>query len=118
MNIATRKTGRYPPVDVTFGAVWVSTDSGWWLKKINRIRAKTTIPRISVPTPMLLIVANSRTPKALMAVVLMSVTNDQKIALVSPGIGDCAVRSKLSRNDRTSGTVIATAVVVRTPAQK
>ena len=40
----------------------------WWLAKNSRIRAKTTIPMISAPTPMLLIVVSSRTPNVLMIV--------------------------------------------------
>ena len=34
--------------------VWVRTSGDWWLAKNNRTSAKTSIPRISVATPMLL----------------------------------------------------------------
>ena len=67
MNIATRKTGRIPiPACPSIPAVWVRTDRGWWLKKISRISANTSIPRISAPTPMLLMIDSRRTPNALM----------------------------------------------------
>ena len=72
MNMPTRKIGQEAAVrEVRVAAVSMRTDSDWWFAKNSRISAKTSIPRISAPTPMLLMIASSRTPKALMRVVVI-----------------------------------------------
>ena len=58
------------------------------------------------------------TPKALMTVVEMSVSIAMKTPIVSCGMGDAEARSNPQMLAMTNGTVMATAVVVRTPAQK
>ncbi len=80
--------------------------------------ANTAMPRISAPTPTLLMIARSRTPKALMIVVEIRVINAQKIRLFRPGTGLGSPSAKPKMLDITSGTVPATAVTVTTPAQK
>src|SRR3954453_2745849 len=119
MNIATRNTGKYaPPVDASTPAVWVRTENGWFRKKMSRIRANTTIARISAPTPMLLTIDSSRTPKALMTVVVTRVSRATKIDIDQGPTGAGDAGSNPAMLDSTSGTVIATAVTVSTPAQK
>ena len=119
MNIATAKTGRYPPVSgVSTPAVWNRTDGDWWFAKISRIRAKITMPTISAATPMLLMIARRRMPKALMIVVVIRVTIAQKTRLLAMPIGLGSVSLNPKMLDMTSGTVPATAVTVTTPAQK
>ena len=76
------------------------------------------MPTISAATPRLLMIDSSRTPKALMNVVLIRVRMAQKIRLLTAGSGDGALRAKPKMLDSTRGTVAATAVTVRTPAQK
>ncbi len=44
------------------------TEIGWWLAKISRTSARTTMPRISAATPRLFRKASSLTPKALITV--------------------------------------------------
>ena len=56
----------------------IRTDSGWWFAKKSRMSAKTTMPRISAATPMLLTIESSRTPNALISVVITSVTRPTK----------------------------------------
>ncbi len=76
------------------------------------------MPRISAATPRLFRKVRSRTPKALMIVdtsIAMTARNDH---VFRNGMGLAAARSMPNRGDRTSGTVAATAVTVRTPAQK
>jgi len=68
-----------PLLAVSAPNVWVTTDGLWWFAKNKRTRAKTSIPRISVPTPMLFRVATSRTPKAFKAVVRTSVVKAMKV---------------------------------------
>ena len=58
MNIAARNV---------LGATWmpallVITWKPWWLWKASRISANTNMPRISNSTPVLLMIATSRTP--------------------------------------------------------
>ena len=48
----------------------------------------------------------------------MIVMRAMKTLIVRAGIGEGDARSKFKMLERTSGTVIATAVVVSTPAQK
>ena len=69
MNIATRKVLRVtfvPPESKI-------TPAPWWLWKSATTNAKTTIPRISNNTPVLLTIATSRTPKMFMIVIATSV---------------------------------------------
>ena len=58
MNIAARNvlplTGR--------PALLVTTPKPWWLWKAIRMMANTNMPRISNSTPVLLMMATSRTP--------------------------------------------------------
>ena len=64
------------------------TDGDWWLAKNSRMSAKTTIPRISAATPMLLMIDRSRTPKTLMSVVVSSTASPMNDCYREPGIGD------------------------------
>ena len=52
-----------------------TTPTPWWLWKSARTNAKTTIPRISNSTPVLLTIATRRTPKMLRSVIEISVTD-------------------------------------------
>ncbi len=61
---------------------------------------------------------SARTPNALMSVVVISVISARKTPMLKTAIGESEARSVPKMLDSTSGTVIATAVVVRTPAQK
>ena len=97
-----------------------STAGDWWFAKNSRIRANTTMPRISVATPMLLSVATRRTPAELMIVVSTSVASAINVNMLTDGISE-----GLSRNpcwpispSMTNATMQATAVTVTTWAQK
>ena len=85
---------------------------------MSRINANTTMPRISAPTPRLFTIDRSRIPNALITVVVIRVTSAMNTLIVNAGIGEGEARSKPKMLESTSGTVIATAVVVSTPAQK
>ena len=95
------------------------TEIGWWLAKISRTSAKTIMPRISAATPMLFRRVSSRTPTELMSVRHQQGQDRQERPHVQePQIGLGAYRSIAQSDDMTYGTVAATAVTVRTPAQK
>jgi len=81
-----------------------------------RITAKTTMPRISNTTPVLLTIATSRTPKMLSKVVLNR-TSAATLRLVSASVPRF-MPMLLSRGMRTSGTVATTAATVSTPANR
>ena len=73
---------------------------------------------ISAATPMLLTTDRMRTPNALMSVVLTRVSTAQNTWLFMTPIGEGSLSLKPRIVESTSGTVTATAVTVRTPAQK
>ena len=89
MNIPTRKTaGKLPSARFVVYDVSNRTDSGWWFAKNSRIKAKTSIPRISAPTPMLLMIDSRRTPAMLMIVVVKRAMSPMNDCMSSDGIGD------------------------------
>ena len=100
--------------------VWVSTSGDWWFAKNNRMSAKTSIPRISVATPMLLRIATRRTPNALMIVVMTSVKIAMNVNMSLTPSGDGLARKSFSPMipSTTKATMQATAVTVTTWAQK
>ena len=100
--------------------VWVSTSGDWWLAKNSRMSAKTSIPRISVATPMLLSVATSRTPNALIRVVMIKVVMAMNVNMSLTPSGDGLARKSFSPMipSTTKATMQATAVTVTTWAQK
>ena len=78
--------------------------------------AKTTIPRISNTTPVLLTIETSRTPKMLSSVVLI-----RMMAAIVIWVGlslASGMPSPLRSGIRTIGTVTSTAVTVSTPANR
>jgi hypothetical protein len=88
------------------------------LAKISSTSAKTIIPRISAATPMLFRKVSSRTPTELIAVDTARARIDRNDHMLRNAIGLGAKRSIPHSDDMTYGTVAATAVTVRTPAQK
>ena len=58
MNIAARNEAG----PTCSPALFVTTLKPWWLWKASRISANTNMPRISKITPVLLMIATSRTP--------------------------------------------------------
>jgi len=71
------------------------TAGDWWFAKNNRINAKTNIPRISVPTPMLFRIESNRTPYALITVVITRVTSDTNVNIVVRPVGSGESRNAL-----------------------
>ena len=71
-----------------------STDGDWWLAKNSRISAKTSMPRISAATPMLLMIASSRTPKTLIERRRSARRQADERLHVEPGTGDGSASSK------------------------
>ena len=112
MNIAMRKSptvGLVPPASKI-------TPAPWWLWKSASTKAKTTIPRISKSTPVLLTMATSRTPKMFRTVITTSVTMAKirwlwrLFAMSQPMLLNAGMRAR--------GSVTHTAVTVRTPAKR
>ena len=97
----------------------------WLFAKNSRISAKTNIPRISVPTPMLLRNDSSRTPYALIRVVMTSVVSEMNVNIVVSPVGSGESRKATWpalpgpwMPSMTYATMTATAVTVTTWAQK
>src|SRR4029077_16226507 len=84
---------------------------------MTRISAKTTMPRISKTTPVLLTSATSRTPKMLSKVVLNR-TSAATLRSVLKSVGILALKTLLMSGISTSGTVATTAATVSTPANR
>src|SRR5579884_1106193 len=111
-------------VAVAGTGAWISTLGpvkrklrGLWLKKINRMSAKRNIPMISAATPMLLMMATSRTPATLMTVPIIIETRAMKTGVGIQGNRMVAgILGKIVCNG--IGMVNATPVIVRTPAKK
>jgi hypothetical protein len=95
----------------------------WLLAKNSRTSAKTTMPRISVATPMLLRIESRRTPYALMSVVTTSVMSEMNVNIDVRPVGSGVSRNAVSPTgpwipSMTNATMTATAVTVTTWAQK
>ncbi len=112
MNIAMRNV----PVVRLVPPVWKITPADWWWWNNASTNAKTTMPRISNSTPVLLMIATSLTPKMLRIVIRMRVTIAKMRWL-------CRVLCTfqpmlLNAGMRASGRVTQTAVTVRIPANR
>ena len=132
MNTAMKKPSRNVAGMLPFWAasapfIEVRTLTGWTLAKMSRITPNTSIPRISVATPILLRIASRRTPQALMIVVITRVPIAMKtnIDVKPPGAGES--RKATSPvvppaaawiESITNATMTATALTVTTWAQK
>ena len=88
----------------------------WCEKKISSTSAKTTMPRISKTTPVLLTMATSLTPKMFRRVVLMSTI--AAITTWASAVFGTGMPRPFNSGIRTIGTVTSTAVTVRTPAKR